>query len=314
MVNMNQLPADEHRQLDTPRVGGSGGQQHPFRNADGTDIHGSHDPAADQRQLPLWRRFRPSQGCHSRRRYIRAFTSGRDLARVLTGRRLPPQAVAVAFVGILFASTFVYFRRRKRRVSHTRSLDTAADLAAWGLRTNLSAEGISRVDLKSSAMLERSDGRSVLHAGRDEPLHVHGSRQSIATNSVSTGLPVIVHRVHAGTRSLPSTRRTSLTSGSDSYGSSAADEDSISPFSDLNRPAASVPATRDNIHRAPAFSRSYSSFSLTPSSFMYSLATDDERGSLHSRHSRVASSDGATWASDDRDNIGVTARSSSRIT
>ncbi|GAA5876706.1 hypothetical protein JCM3774_005922 [Rhodotorula dairenensis] len=220
-------------------------------------------------------------------------------------------AVAVAFVGILFVSTFIYFRRRKRRINTLQGLDTTADLAAWDLGGDLSLGSTSRVDHKPSSMLERSDGSSVLSVGGDGPLHVHGSRRSIATNSVSTGLPVMVYRGHAGPRSTRSTRRTSLTSGSDDYGLSAADEDSISPFSDLNRPAPSVPATRDNIHRTPSFNRSYSSFSLTPSSFTRSLVADDDRGSLHSRRSRVTSSGGATRANDGEDDVATT--SSSRI-
>lgn len=211
--------------------------------------------------------------------------------------------MAVVFVGILFAASIIYFRRRRRRIKATQCADGASDLADWDLPAGSPSGRIRRTDGKPGSMLERPGGRvlSAAAVGADEPREVHGSGRSIATNSISTGVPVMVHRSRSRPRSVSSetelsTRATSVASEDDSSLFND-EEDSISPFSDLNRPAPSLLATRDNIHRVPVFDRSYSSFSLTPSSVAHSLSADDGRSSLHSRRSRAptCSSNGATW-------------------
>ncbi|KWU43038.1 hypothetical protein RHOSPDRAFT_35425 [Rhodotorula sp. JG-1b] len=210
--------------------------------------------------------------------------------------------VAVVFVGILFAATIIYFRRRRRRIKAQQCADGVPDLADWDLPAGMSSGRIPRTADKLGSMLERPGGRVISAAvGEDDPREVHGSGRSIATNSISTGVPVMVHRGRSRPGSVSSetgvtTRATSIASEDDSSVFND-EEDSLSPFSDLNRPAPSLLATRDNIHRVPAFDRSYSSFSLTPSSVARSLSADDGRSSLHSRRSRApsCSSNGATW-------------------
>lgn len=210
--------------------------------------------------------------------------------------------VAVVFVGVLFAGTIIYFRRRRRRIKAKQCADGAPDLVDWDFPPGSPSGRIPRVDDGPGYMLERPGGRLLSPSvEKDDPREVHGSGRSIATNSISTGVPVMVHRGRSRPRSVSSetdmsTRATSMISEDDSSLFND-EEDSISPFSDLNRPAPSLLATRDNIHRVPVFDRSYSSFSLTPSSVAHSVSADDGRSSLHSRrsHAPTCSSVGATW-------------------
>ncbi|GAA5982285.1 hypothetical protein JCM10908_004814 [Rhodotorula pacifica] len=228
-------------------------------------------------------------------------------------------AVAVAFVVILFAATIVYFRKRRRRVNVRRYLDDVpADLAECDMR-DIAVHGVTRgvtthgAD-KFTSPLVRDDERGMVPTGGSDMRYTPGSRRSIATNSVSSGLPVTIYRARDGShRSIASldtqtrTRPSSVASAADSGVSlDDHDDDSLSPFSDLNRPLPSLLATRDNLHRRPTFDRSYSSFSLTPSSAARSSVTDDDRSSLRSRNSGAPSSNRAIWGrmeqDDDDDN------------
>lgn len=121
-----------------------------------------------------------------------------------------------------------------------------------------------------NAMKEKATGTSVFVARSATGVTRASSRRSFATNSVSTGLPVNPFGRQASLYTT-STGFDTMTRSSefDEYGRDYIDEDdeedSISPFSDIHRPAPSHLATRDNIHASPSLNRSLSTFTLSSS-------------------------------------------------
>ncbi|BGP55128.1 hypothetical protein JCM8202_001949 [Rhodotorula sphaerocarpa] len=213
-------------------------------------------------------------------------------------------AVACAFVAGLFVAMFVYFRRRRRRLRLRGLGDRAAATVDSDEEDDDDDDDDERRDVVTAQLMSErftaSATRSVASLDRSSR-GMQSSRQSYTTNSVSTGLPVPLFGARArpysvSTRSYsnPPSRATSFISGSTSS-LPTGDNISISPFSDLNRPAPSVLATRDNIHSGSPFDRTYSSFSLTPSTMAPSIPFDEDRTSIATRSERAPSSVGAIW-------------------
>lgn len=227
-----------------------------------------------------------------------------DLPLRVGADQAPTTAVACAFVAGLFVAMFVYFRRRRRRLRLRGLGDRAAATVDSDEEDDDDDDDDERRDVVTAQLMSErfpaSATRSVASLDRSSR-GMQSSRQSYTTNSVSTGLPVPLFGARArpysvSTRSYsnPPSRATSFISGSTSS-LPTGDNISISPFSDLNRPAPSVLATRDNIHSGSPFDRTYSSFSLTPSTMAPSIPFDEDRTSIATRSERAPSSVGAIW-------------------
>lgn len=227
--------------------------------------------------------------------------------------------VACAFVAALFVATIVYFRRRKRRnrrVSLASETGLPDPLGKVRAGEDIDDSDDDDDDEDEQVMSERRyRPASLLAPSAGREAEITSSRRSIATNSVSTGLPVPMYGLHGRPYSV-SARSRPASFVTDDLSSLYEDDESVSPFSDINRPAPSRTATRDNIHRAPTIERSYSSFSLTPSTLAPSVLSDDDRASIRTRSTRAPSSVGATWGradpNDDLDNDDASIASSRR--
>lgn len=244
------------------------------------------------------------------------------------------------FIALVAVGVCVYMRKRKRRFrGRGHQLDSSADLPVHGGGDFGSDATSSTAGYSAEGLMKQKDSRLSVFARPVSSLaRTSSAARSFATNSVSTGAPVgAFHHHRESTLYSASTGFDTLTRssafsydpsdesyhdhGRDEDASSLAvadpDDDSISPFSDIHRPAPTHTTTRDNIHRAPssssAFTRSYSSFSLSAStapSLVSRGGPDPDAASLlttaSSSRGAPPSSSGATYggAYDDDDGDG----------
>ncbi|GAA5917397.1 hypothetical protein JCM6882_000844 [Rhodosporidiobolus microsporus] len=217
-----------------------------------------------------------------------------------------PLVAVAAVVGAVLA----YLRRKRKFRRRGHRLDSQSDLPASG-ESLKGGEAATAVHLAGGSLMAQKESRTSLFVP-SESVFTRGSGRSFATNSISTGAEEPFRRT--STMYSPSTGFDTITQSTDftyddgrSYTDYDQDDDSISPFSDIHRPAPSRVTTRNNIH-SPSFRRSVSTFSgsihLSESGHSYdarSLLTMSSRGA-------PPSSSGATYggvhdddASDDDD-------------
>ncbi|GAA6001000.1 uncharacterized protein JCM10292_006325 [Rhodotorula paludigena] len=207
-------------------------------------------------------------------------------------------AVPVVLAAFLAGALFAYLRRKKRKSRQRgQRLDSSSEVHDSASST-LYSDGV---------MKQKEAGFSAFAAPvRSTSSYTRGSGRSFTTNSVSTGVPIDAYR-RESTFYSPSTGFDTMTRSSEfTYEDSVdardestdIDDESISPFSDIHRPAPSRVNTRNNIHTSPSFShQSFSSFSLSPSTHTPSVRSRDDAASLlTTASSRAApSSSGATY-------------------
>ncbi|GAA5967653.1 hypothetical protein JCM21900_006730 [Sporobolomyces salmonicolor] len=223
-------------------------------------------------------------------------------------------AVPVVVVGALLAAALAYFRRKKRKLrqrGHRLGSDQHLPEPAFV------AEGSSAASSSTfPVMEEHSKDSHVSLFLPSETVITRGSRSrsSFTTNSVSTRSFAAGPR--GPRRDLYNPRASSLWTPSNGYDSRSStgytyedgsddddlysreeDDDSISPFSDIHRPARTVTATRNNIHTPSSFRHSRSTFySSNASESVLSHGDGADAQSLLTTSSRAApSSSGATY-------------------
>ncbi|GAA6055092.1 hypothetical protein JCM3770_001792 [Rhodotorula araucariae] len=190
-------------------------------------------------------------------------------------------AVSVVIVGALVGAVLAYLHKKKRKLKRRgHRLESSSDLPEHD--AGVFGSGVSSSTAAYSGGLMKQKNSRVSVFARPAPSERSSTARSFATNSVSTGVPVGAYN-RESTLYTPSSGFDTLTRSSglsydpsrESYcdrESEAAltlegedEDDSISPFSDIHRPAPSHVNTRNNIHTVPPSMRSYSSFSLSAS-------------------------------------------------
>ena len=245
----------------------------------------------------------------------------RLLALAVPGLTRPPCAVVpVIFIALVIIGVCVYLRKKRRRFrGRGHKLDSSAELPEhaaghlYGSDATSSTAGFS--SSTAGGFMKQKDSRVSVFA-RPAP----STARSFTTNSVSTGVPVgafrresTLYSASTGFDTLTRSSAFSYDPSDDSYrdereDASLADtthldddDESISPFADIHRPAPSLTATRDNIHSAPApasasaYARSFSTFSLSASttrSSSHGAALEPDAASLRTT-TTTASSQGA---------------------
>ncbi|GAA5881711.1 hypothetical protein JCM1840_000345 [Sporobolomyces johnsonii] len=225
-------------------------------------------------------------------------------------------AVPVVVVGALLAAALAYFRRKKRKLrqrGHRLGSDQHLPEPAF-IAGDPSAASSSTFPVMEEEHSKESHVSLFLPS---ETVITRGSRSrsSFTTNSVSTRSfaagPMASRRDPYNPRAsslwTPSTGYDSRSSTGYTYAdgsdddddlySRTEDDDSISPFSDIHRPARTVTATRNNIHTPSSFRHSRSTFySSNASESVLSHADGADAQSLLTTSSRAApSSSGATY-------------------
>ncbi|BGP39666.1 hypothetical protein JCM10450v2_003636 [Rhodotorula kratochvilovae] len=241
--------------------------------------------------------------------------------------------VPIIIVGALVGAVLAYLRKKKRKFKRRgHRLDSSSDLPEPGAGVFGSGSSASTAAY-SGGLMKQKDSRVSVFA-RPAPSERSSAARSFATNSVSTGMPVGAYNRDSALYT-PSTGFDTLTRSSGlSYDLSdesyhdheddapltleGDDDDSISPFSDIHRPAPSRVSTRNNIHTIASSARSYSSFSLSastthsPSLLSQESECADATSLFTTASSRGAppSSSGATYggAHDDDDEDGGSLR------
>ncbi|GAA5845079.1 hypothetical protein JCM11251_000003 [Rhodosporidiobolus azoricus] len=169
-----------------------------------------------------------------------------------------PLVLLAAIVGIVVA----YLRRKRKHRRRRHRLASDSDLPAVSEKV-FASQPSTTVDLVAGAAMTQKTSRTSLFVP-SESLFTRDSGRSFATNSISTGADGPYRR--ASTMYSPSTGFDTITQSTDytyddrSYADYDQDDDSVSPFSDIHRPAPSRVATRNNVH-SPSFRRSVSTFS-----------------------------------------------------
>ena len=261
----------------------------------------------------------------------------------------PPRAVVpVIFIALVIIGVCVYLRKKRRRFrGRGHKLDSSAELPEHAAGHLYGSDAISSTAGFSSStaggFMKQKDSRVSVFA-RPAP----STARSFTTNSVSTGVPVgafrresTLYSASTGFDTLTRSSAFSYDPSDDSYrdereDASLADhhdddDESISPFADIHRPAPSLTATRDNIHSAPgpasasAYARSFSTFSLSASttrSSSHGAALQPDAASLRTTTTSASSqgappsSSGATYGGarddEDEDDEGLSERGSLR--
>ncbi|GAA5946179.1 hypothetical protein JCM3775_006309 [Rhodotorula graminis] len=220
--------------------------------------------------------------------------------------------IPVVVITLVVVGVCVYLRKKRRRFrGRGHKLDSSAELPEHGAHhlydgsdatsstAGFSSSTAGGAGAGASGFMKQKDSGVSVFAARPAAPQRSSTARSFTTNSVSTGVPVGAYGDRLGYRESTlysaSTGFDTLTRSSafsydpsgDSYrdhdDASLADttahrhldddDESISPFADIHRPAPSLTTTRDNIHSAPhapassssAYARSFSTFSLSAS-------------------------------------------------
>ncbi|GAA5914681.1 hypothetical protein JCM8208_000411 [Rhodotorula glutinis] len=238
--------------------------------------------------------------------------------------------VPAVFIGLVAIGVCVYLRKKRRRFrGRGHKLDSSAELPEHGAHHLYGSDATSSTAGFSSStaggFMKQKDSRVSVFARPAPPRS--STARSFTTNSVSTGVPVgafadrhgyrdsTLYSASTGFDTLTRSSAFSYDPSEDEYldrheeaslADSAPhlddDDESISPFADIHRPAPSLTATRDNIHSASAsasaYARSFSTFSLSASTTRSSGGPGSSRGALEPdaaslRTTATASSQGA---------------------
>ncbi|GAA5855889.1 hypothetical protein JCM9279_001158 [Rhodotorula babjevae] len=265
-----------------------------------------------------------------------AHNTSKSVMAALLGVLIPGIAIALVVIGVC-----VYLRKKRRRFrGRGHKLDSSAELPEHGAGhlyggsdATSSTAGFS--SSTAGGFMKQKDSRVSVFARPAPPRS--STARSFTTNSVSTGVPVgafggdgrrdsTLYSASTGFDTLTRSSAFSYDPSEDSYRDEASladtaalnhgdDDESISPFADIHRPAPSLTTTRDNIHSASAsaYARSFSTFSLSASTTRSSAGPS--RGALEpdaaslcttataSSQGAPPSSSGATYggAQDDED-------------
>ncbi|BGP07624.1 hypothetical protein JCM10049v2_003464 [Rhodotorula toruloides] len=218
--------------------------------------------------------------------------------------------VPIIAVLVILASIAAYFRKKQRGViKRGQRLDSTTHLPPSAVYESADAAS-STLAYSDHVMKQKATGTSVFVARSASGVTRASSRRSFATNSVSTGLPVnpfgrqaSLYTTSTGFDTM--TRSSEFDESGQSYIDEDDEDDSISPFSDIHRPAPSHLATRDNIHASPSLHHSLSTFTLSSSVHSPSLMLrdDGDARSVRTASTRAPpSSSGATYGGfDDED-------------
>ncbi|BGP31646.1 hypothetical protein JCM10296v2_003420 [Rhodotorula toruloides] len=229
--------------------------------------------------------------------------------------------VPIIAVLIILASMAAYFRKKQRgTVKRGQRLDSTTHLPPSAVYESADAAS-STLAYSDHVMKQKATGTSVFVARSASGVTRASSRRSFATNSVSTGLPVnpfgrqaSLYTTSTGFDTM--TRSSEFDESGQSYIDEDDEDDSISPFSDIHRPAPSHLATRDNIHASPSLHHSLSTFTLSSSVHSPSLMSrdDGDARSVRTASTRAPpSSSGATYGGfDDDDDDEAASLSSAR--